>query len=215
MRIKVCGIRNLSDALTCIAAGVDALGFLVGITHVAEDKIDPTEARKLIAQLPPFVNTVAVTHLTNPYEIREIVLTTGTDTVQLHADILPEHIAVLRQLLPQHKLIKCVHISGKEAIEAAKLWEPLVDALLLDSRTKERLGGTGLVHDWRISREIVEQSKKPVILAGGLTPENVADAIAVVRPYAVDANSGLEDSVGQKDAAKVRAFVTRSRSVGL
>jgi phosphoribosylanthranilate isomerase len=214
MRIKVCGIRNLSDALTCIAAGVDALGFLVGITHVAEDKIDPVEARKLIAQLPPFVNTVAVTHLTNPYEICEIVLTTGADTVQLHADIFPENITVLRQLLPRHKLIKCVHVSGREAIETAKLWEPLVDALLLDSRTKERLGGTGLVHDWRISREIVEQSKKPVILAGGLTPENVADAITVVRPYAVDANSGLEDSIGQKDETKVRAFVTRARSVG-
>lgn len=215
MRIKVCGIRDLSDALTCIAAGVDALGFLVGITHVAEDKIDPVKARKLIAQLPPFVNTVAVTHLTDPHEIREIVLATGADTVQLHADILLENITVLRQLLPQHKLIKCVHVSGREATETAKLWEPLVDALLLDSRTKERLGGTGLVHDWKISREIVEQSKKPVILAGGLTPENVADAIIVVRPYAVDANSGLEDSMGQKDETKVRAFVTRARSVGL
>jgi phosphoribosylanthranilate isomerase len=119
----------------------------------------------------------------------------------------------LRALVPGVTLIKAVHVTGEDALGSALAYAPDADALVLDSRTADRLGGTGLTHDWSVSARIVAAvAPLPVYLAGGLTPENVAEAVARVRPAGVDVNSGVEDADGRKDAAKMRAFVDRARA---
>lgn len=211
MRTKVCGIRNYEDAMTAVRAGADALGFLVGITHLAEDKISAEDAAQVIKRLPPFVSTVMVTHLTDKDEIVRIARMLGVNTVQIHDYIPPEDVAYVREKLPACRIIKAVHIASEEAALAmAHSFETVCDALLLDSRTKDRLGGTGIVCDWDVSRKVVQASAVPVILAGGLNHENVYDAVLKVRPYGVDANSGLETADGWKDPGKIRSYVANA-----
>jgi len=210
MRTKVCGIRNMDDAQTAIRAGAHALGFLVGITHVAEDKISAEDAKAIIAQLPPFVSSVLVTHLTDKDEIIALATRLGVSTVQIHDYISPADVAYVRKALPFCKIIKAIHIIDREeALQMMHDFESVADALLLDSRTKDRLGGTGMVHDWNISALIVEQSRVPVILAGGLTDENVYDAVMRVRPFGVDVNSGVERN-GWKAEDKVKKYVSEA-----
>lgn len=207
MRAKVCGIRNLEDAMTAISAGANALGFLVGITHLAEDKISKEEARDIILKLPPFVSRVLVTHLTERNEIIELATYLNVDTIQIHDYISPADMDYIKVRLPYCKLIKAIHVIEKE--EAYRLLDDFVDhcdAILLDSRTRDRLGGTGLTHDWEISREIVKRSKLPVILAGGLNDKNTYEAVKKVRPYAIDANSGLEEN-GYKSYHKIKSYI--------
>ncbi len=212
MRTKICGIRNMSDAQTAIRAGANAVGFLVGITHLAEDKISKEDAREIISMLPPFVSTVMVTHLTDKKEIVELAKYLGVNTVQIHDYIPPVDVLFVKENLPFCKIIKAIHIIDKEsALEMVKDFECVCDALLLDSRTKDRLGGTGITHDWNISQEIVAKSKVPVILAGGLTDNNVYEAVKKVKPFGVDVNSGVEND-GWKSYEKVFKFVNDSET---
>jgi phosphoribosylanthranilate isomerase len=119
----------------------------------------------------------------------------------------------LRALAPDMRLLKAVHVTGDDAIGRALDSAADADALVLDTRTADRLGGTGRTHDWSVSARIVDTvAPLPVYLAGGLRPENVAQAVARVRPAGVDVNSGVEDAKGRKDAAKMRAFVDRARA---
>lgn len=211
MRTKICGIRNYEDAMVAIKAGANAVGFLVGITHVAEDKIDKEEAFGIIRRLPPFVSTVLVTHLTDRSEIVELAKYLTVTTIQIHDYISPEDVQYVREKIPYCKIIKAVHVLDEiEALGMVRSFQQCCDALLLDSRTKERLGGTGLTHDWNISRKIVLESNIPVILAGGLTAENTYDAVKKVHPYGVDVNSGVETD-GFKSYEKVRAFIYNAK----
>lgn len=212
MKAKICGINTWENAKIALDCGADALGFLVGITHLAEDKINVEDAKVIIDKLPPFVSTVAVTHLQDTDKIIEMCKFLGVSTLQIHDYISPEEVAACKRNLPGVKIIKAVHvIDGNKAgtIAMAHLFEAVADALLLDSRTAERLGGTGITHDWNISWEIVCEMNIPVILAGGLTDKNVFDAVTKVRPYAVDVNSGVETN-GNKDAEKVRQFISNA-----
>ena len=119
----------------------------------------------------------------------------------------------LRALAPGMRLLKAVHVTGEDALGRALSYAGAADALVLDSRTADRLGGTGLTHDWSVSARIVEAvTPLPVYLAGGLRPENVGEAVARVRPAGVDVNSGVEDASGRKDAQKMREFVARARA---
>lgn len=211
--IKVCGIQTLEDALLCLDAGANTLGFLVGLTHLAEDKICSEQAGPIIAQIKDRARTVMVTHLTDPDEVTKIAKKIGVSTIQIHDDMPVEAIKILRETLPGLTLIKAVHVIGNDALQKARLFEDSVDFILLDSRTKDRLGGTGVTHDWNISRQIVLQSKLPVILAGGLNPSNIDAAIESVKPAGIDANSGLENREGRKDFQKVAAFVKAGLNV--
>jgi phosphoribosylanthranilate isomerase len=214
MRAKICGISSAEDISVALKAGADALGFLVGITHLAEDKISNEDAKILIQKLPPFVSTVAVTHLTNVKEIVELVKYLGVTTVQIHDYIAPVEVKQVRDMLPGIKIIKAVHITAEDSIAVANSFVPFVDALLLDSRTKDRLGGTGMTHDWNISAKIVQEVKKPVILAGGLTADNVYDAVKKVKPFGVDVNSGVETG-NRKDFIKVSKFISDANKADL
>ncbi|MCL2466578.1 MAG: phosphoribosylanthranilate isomerase [Micrococcales bacterium] len=211
MRVKICGIRNSEDAGIALRAGADAVGFLVGMTHLAEDKVDPDCARSIIGSLPPFVSRVLVTHLTDESEIVDLAASLRVDTVQIHDYVPPESVARIRTCLPACKVIKAVHVvTEAETLQMMRDFEPVSDALLLDSRTVDRLGGTGLVHDWTISAQVVRLAQVPVILAGGLTDQNVYDAVAQTRPFGVDVNSGVEVD-GWKDFDKVQTFVSEAR----
>lgn len=218
MFIKVCGIRSGAEARAALEAGATALGFLLGLTHLAEDAIGAEEARAIIRALPDGVETVLVTHLLEPERIASLAEATGARAIQVHDALPPAGMARLRALAPGRRLIKAVHVSARpgeadQALDQARAWAPAADALLLDSRTADRLGGTGLVHDWSVSRRIVEAvAPRPVYLAGGLRPENVAAAIAAVGPAGVDVNSGVEDALGAKDPARMRAFAAAARA---
>lgn len=211
MRAKICGIRNEQDARTVIQAGADAVGFLVGITHLAEDQISKQSAKEIIAGLPPFVSSVLVTHLTDASEIVRLASYLRVNTVQIHDYIPASAVDAVRRQLPCCKIIKAIHVLEEaEALALLHEFENHCDAILLDSRTKERLGGTGKTHDWHISAKIVARSKIPVVLAGGLHPDNVYDAVRTVNPYAVDVNSGVELK-GYKSYEKIRRFIDEAR----
>ncbi|NLA38422.1 MAG: phosphoribosylanthranilate isomerase [Methanomicrobiales archaeon] len=210
MRIKFCGTTSLADMQCGIDAGCDALGFIMGVTHQSSDFVTPEDAARLIRNLPPFIEPVAVTHLRDTEDLIRLVQDSHCTTLQIQDTIEPAEIDHIRDALPHAKIIKAIHVTDESAIEAGKLYEPHADALLLDSRTPEKIGGTGIPHDWRISAKIVANSVIPVILAGGLTPENVCEAIQQVRPYGVDVHTGAKKG-GIRDPEKTLAFAREAR----
>ncbi len=214
MRIKICGVTSSKDLKIAVDAGADAVGFLVGQLHASPDFILPSTAARLAKELPPFVAPVIVTHLVDTESIIEMLRKTAISTVQLHGGSTAEDVKKIRNAVPPTcKIILAVHMmAGKKIDPDFHLYTPYVDAFLLDSfnKTGGQVGGTGRVHDWDRSAEIVRESKLPVILAGGLTPENVADAIRKVKPYGVDANSGLKEKDGSRSPELCKAFVANA-----
>lgn len=204
--IKVCGIQTIAEALGAIDAGANTLGLLIGLTHRAEDGISAARGKTIVEAVPDHIRTVMVTHLLDASQIAEIARSVGVRAIQIHDDLPVAGVIELRRLLPHVELIKAIHVTGEEALQKAQAYANYVDLLLLDSRTKDRLGGTGQTHDWNLSRKIVRAVSIPVILAGGLKPENVAAAIGQVRPAGIDANSGLEHPDGTKDFDKISLF---------
>lgn len=217
VRVKVCGVRSKSDALMVASLGADAVGFIHGIEYRSEDEVPLELIREAVTILPPFVSPVLVTHVTEPESIAELVRETQVSAVQVHNYVSPEDVISLSSMIPGVKIIKAVHVTGDEALEVALEYEKtgVVDSILLDTRTEDRIGGTGKTHDWSVSRRIVGSLKIPVILAGGLNPENVREAVEFVRPYGVDANSGTKGKDGFKDPEKVRGFVFNAKNCGM
>ena len=207
VRFKICGIVSKQDALLGVSHGADALGFLVGLDYQSNDEVTRETAADIIAVVPPFVSTVLVTHRVDMPWIVETACIVRCSTIQLHGQFPLEQIPLLRAQLPHVKISRVAHVESERAIQLATHVAEWADAVHLDTRTATRLGGTGLIHDWRISARIVQQVNAPVILAGGLTPVNVGRAIEVVRPYAVDVNSGVDAGDGPaKSPEKLRAF---------
>jgi len=206
MKCKICGTGSFADLRCAVDAGADAVGFLMGITHVTQDAVTPEEAAAMIRTLPPFIEPVAVTHLQDAPSIIDMTQQSGCTTLQIQNTISPNDIAMIRNALPYIRILKAVHVMDMSAIETAKEVAAYADAIILDTRTPDRLGGTGLTHDWSISAKIVASAEIPVILAGGLTPENVTAAIRQVRPYAVDVHTGVKKN-NIRDALKTKAFV--------
>ncbi|HET7284784.1 MAG TPA: phosphoribosylanthranilate isomerase [Nitrososphaeraceae archaeon] len=223
MKVKICGITNLEDAMQAISFGADALGFQVGMQHKTEDELSPEEAKSIVASLPPFVSYVMVTHLQDAKTIISLLESIQkTTTVQLHDDdICLKEISAIRKKIPSVRIIKAIHVVVEDGSEAPlqKLhnYDGIADALILDSVNlkEDRIGGTGMTHDWTLSKKMVDNSHLPVILAGGLTPDNVQYAIRSVGPYAVDVNSGVKISrtSRRKDPVKVRNFIYRAKNV--
>lgn len=217
MKVKICGIKTTRELDMCVRAGADAVGFICGTTHRSEDEISPDMVRVLARRLPPFMDSVLVTHLTSASEILVLVGKTRTTALQLQGDIPPHELEVIRRTFPYLKIIKAIHIQkgrSKEAMRLVKKYEDAVDAFLLDTKTHDRLGGTGKVHDWDTSAKVARATSRPVILAGGLDPANVCRAVIKVKPYGVDANSRLKGRDGYKDEGRVRRFVYRAKRCG-
>ena len=187
------------------------MGCLVELDYDAPDRVDVSAARAIFAAIPPFVARVLVTHRTGLADVIALMRESGATAVQLHGEFPTVAIPALREALPYATIVKCVHVTGEESIATALAAARAADAVLLDTKARGLIGGTGVAHDWSISARIAAEARS-VILAGGLTPENVAEAIARVRPYAVDVNSGTRGVDGFKDPAKLRAFVAAAKA---
>ena len=212
VRIQIAGISSLEDALAVERAGADAIGFTIGLPRGPHNGLDEWRARDIIRALPPFIVPTLITYHDLAVEVIALCRTMGVQTVQLHGGAEPGQIERMRESVPG---LKVIHVTGPEVIDCAAEVEPLCDAIILDSRDAKsgKTGATGLTHDWSVSAEIARKSSRPVILAGGLTPENVAEAIEIVRPWAVDVHTGVERRDGTTDHDRVRAFVKAVRSV--
>lgn len=210
-RIKICGHRSSEEAKVSVSNGADAIGLIVGTRFFSEDEVTPAAAMAIFSSLPPFVSSVMVTHLQAADEILDTYSKVLSSTIQLHNDVSTSTIKSLRRILPSIKLIKAIHVIDSSSISQALEFSAHVDAILLDSRCEGRIGGTGIIHDWSISRRIVNLCKIPVILAGGLNPDNVMQAISEVNPFGVDVNSGVDLLNGDKCPTKIADFIHKVR----
>ena len=199
--VKVCGITTLPDALAAIEAGADALGF--NFYRPSPRYIAPPDARKIIDQLPAPVLKVGVFVNEGLHSVMSIVAEARLSAVQLHGDESPEY---CRELAETY-VIKAFGAGDNLNLEAYD-----VEAIMLDTKDDLLHGGTGRTFDWSIAQR-TNKSVPKLFLAGGLSPENVGEAITTVRPYAVDACSSLEERLGKKNHERVRAFVKAVRSV--
>jgi phosphoribosylanthranilate isomerase len=200
LRVKICGITNIEDARYASACGADALGF---VFYPGSPRfIDPDLARRIIAELPPLVTVVGLFVNEAPARIRELVDLCGLDTVQLHGDEKPEYCNY-----PPCRVIKALRL--KNQMPEGLFASYPVSALLLDAYVPEQFGGTGQRCDWQQAATVAAQHR--VILAGGLNPENVAEAVRQVRPYGVDVSSGVEKKPGKKDPDKVARFIRMAK----
>lgn len=214
VRVKICGITRREDLDGAAAAGADAVGFVVG-TAASPRNISLEKAENLIRQVPPFVKSVLVTVPTSVGELAETYEKLNPDIIQLHGGNLLAAASV-RLRFPNTPLIKAINANSHSALDEASSALKIFDAVLIDSFVKGKYGGTGIVHDWELSSRIKQAVyPKPLILAGGLNPENVAEAVRVVRPYAVDVSSGVELRPGIKDYQKMVDFVKNTKDVRL
>ena len=205
-RIKICGITNLDDGLEAIAAGVDALGFV--FVPNTPRYITPSQAKLVIKQLPPFITNVGLFVDSEIDEIEDIVNHCKLDAVQLHGNESPE---MCSQISLQTKVIKSFHVKKELQVLRNEIANYRVAAYLLDTFIKGKAGGTGQTFDWRIAEGLSQR----IILAGGLTPDNIGTAIAQLQPYGVDVSSGVEKSPGKKDTNKIYSFVRQVRKANL
>ena len=201
-KIKICGFTNADNAREAAFAGVDAIGLV--FYEKSPRNVDINSAREIIAALPPFVNRVGLFVNANPSFIDEVLCEVPLDTLQFHGD---EGVIDCTQY--QMPFIKSVRVSLDTNIAQIADDFSQASALLLDSYNSHTYGGTGEVFDWSLACVEIEL---PVILAGGLNSDNVAEAIKQVRPYAVDASSGVESEPGVKDVDKIRAFIRQIHS---
>ena len=204
--VKICGITNLNDALAAITAGADALGF--NFYKPSPRYITPQTAHEIMEQLPASVLTVGVfVNEDSPQAVMNIATEAEIKALQLHGDESPDY---CRELAAKTSVIKTLAVSDNFDPKLAQAYQ--VDAIMLDTRDNRLRGGTGRVFDWSIAQQVSRLVPK-LYLAGGLSPENVEEAINRVHPYAVDACSGLEDRPGTKNHERLRAFIDTVRSV--
>lgn len=199
-RVKICGITALEDARQAIECDADALGFV--FYSPSPRCIEPALAREIIRELPPFVTTVGLFVNEDRRRIHEIVGHCRLDAVQLHGDESPDDCTDLPV-----KAVKALRVRDSGSIDRHEAFA--VTALLLDAYVPGRYGGTGQAFDWGLASDVAVC--RNVILAGGLVPENVAEAVERVRPYAVDVSSGVEIEPGRKDPERVEAFIRNAK----
>jgi phosphoribosylanthranilate isomerase len=213
--IKFCGTTNLEDARAAAAVGADAVGFLFA---PSPRRIDPEAARAIIAQLPPGLEKVGVFVNQTVEHLREVAVYAGLTAMQLHGDESPEFARNLRQSAPGLRIFKAVAVApGVEGVLRRFAGSAAVDAVLLDSAPRPgdpSRGGTGRSFDWSRAVVFVPGLTQRVILAGGLSPENVGVALRKLRPWGVDVCTGVESEPGRKDHDKLRAFVAAVRTAG-
>lgn len=202
VKVKICGITNLEDAMASAEYGADAIGFI--FYENSSRYITPADAIPIIKKLPPFITTVGV-FVNEPVDkVKQIKALTGIDIIQLHGDETPDMCGTIG-----NNVIKAFRVSGQESGVRGQLSKYKVSAYLLDTHREGLPGGTGETFNWDIAIEAKKYGR--IILAGGLTPDNVAEAVKKVRPYAVDVASGVEKRPGKKDLNKVKKFIERAK----
>ncbi len=201
MKIKICGITNLEDALAAVDFGVDALGFV--FYNRSPRCITPEKAREITCKLPPYVSTVGVFVNEKPAKIKKIMETANLKILQLHGDEPPVE---CDQWVPTIKAFRVKEFTDLNPLEEYKN----VSAYLLDTFSPSNFGGTGQIFNWDIALEAKKFGR--IVLSGGLTPKNVEMAVKWVKPYAVDVSSGVELEKGIKDHQKMKDFIDSARA---
>jgi phosphoribosylanthranilate isomerase len=202
VKVKICGVTNVRDARAAARLGADALGF--NFWPASPRYIEPARARAIVAALPPFVTAVGVFVNEPAAKVLEICRQVGLSAVQLHGDERPAMVASL------HGLVRIKAFPIRDEQDLRRLARYSVEAYLLDAYAQGSPGGTGKTFNWDIARQA--QAAGPVILAGGLTPGNVAEAVAAAKPYAVDVASGVESEPGVKDRDLMAAFILNAKA---
>ncbi len=206
VRVKICGITNLSDALICAESGADAVGFI--LYPKSKRFVKAKEVRRITQNLPPFIFKVGVFVNEDPHAVLEILSYGNLDFAQLHGDESPEEC----DSRGRERVIKVFRLKSTDEVEKIEPYVGKIRALLLDTYSESSYGGTGKTFNWEIARAVKERFPQiPLILSGGLNPENVRDAIKEVNPYAVDVSSGVERAPGIKDREKVELFIRRTK----
>lgn len=208
LRVKICCIANEREAADAVSLGASAIG-LVGQMPSGPGPISDKEIYRIAQTVPPPIATFLLTSEKTPQAIVDHHHRTRTNTIQIVDELAERDYTSLRDALPNVKLVQVIHVVGEESVDEACELAEHVDAILLDSGNPKleikELGGTGRRHDWKLSRRIVESCGKPVFLAGGLTADNVAEAIDVVQPFGLDVCSGVR-TAGKLDLKKLERF---------
>ncbi|MDH5429366.1 MAG: phosphoribosylanthranilate isomerase [Nitrospirota bacterium] len=204
IKIKICGITNAEDAQVAVEAGADALGFV--FYPKSPRCIEHAVAKRIIAQLPPFVLSVGVFVNQDQETIRNIYNECGLAFAQLHGDETPTFCETLSR-----PVLRALRLQDRGSLLALAEYKGRIGmrGFVVDAFSSDAYGGTGQTVDWTLAREVAKNA--PILLAGGLTPKNVQEAIQQVQPYGVDVSSGVEERPGKKDHEKVRAFVQAVR----
>jgi phosphoribosylanthranilate isomerase len=203
VQVKICGITNIEDAVAAVKAGADALGFI--FFRGSSRFVEPASAREIIRHVPKTVLKVGVFVNEAADQVRKIAEEAGLTAIQLHGNETPEYCESVAS-----RVIKAFRIQGENSL--AELSAYRASAFLLDSYVPGQPGGTGEAFNWDLAVK-AKDFGHPIILAGGLTPENVADAVAKVRPEMVDVSSGVEFAPGRKDHQKVGEFIRRAKAI--
>ncbi|MBX0294839.1 phosphoribosylanthranilate isomerase [Haloarcula nitratireducens] len=201
-RVKICGVTAPEDRDAVVAVGADAVGVIHGVPVETPREVDADTAASLVDGVPPFVSGVLVTMPTAVEEAVDRIEAVSPDVVQVHGGLAPAELGALTERVTQ-RVVAAVDPESDDLADYAAH----ADALLVDSVDADGAGGTGETHDWERTRDLVASLDVPVILAGGLTPGNVAEAVSTVRPFAVDVASGVESDGGTKDHDAVERFV--------
>lgn len=201
VKVKICGITCLEDALTAVKAGADALGFV--FYSASPRHVLPEQAAEIIHHLPPFVQTVGLFVNADLATVNATADQCGLDIVQLHGEESPAYCASV-----QRRVLKAFRVKDISTLDALQHYP--VAGYLLDAWSPTAPGGTGQTFNWEIAAEAVKSGHR-IILAGGLTPENIAECIRQVHPYGVDVSSGVESAPGHKETAKVTRFINQAR----
>jgi phosphoribosylanthranilate isomerase len=205
VKVKICGITNWSDALGAVEAGADFLGF--NFYRASSRYISPAAARRIVQRLPEKVASVGVFVNEPEREMLTIARRVGLDYVQLHGDETADVVSRMRRSV---RVIKAVRV--RESFRVAQLANfKRASSILLDGFDSRLRGGTGKSFNWKLARSVGR--KRQIFLAGGLTPENAAEAVSAARPFAIDVCSGVESRPGKKDLARMRALVAAVRPV--
>ena len=214
VKVKICGLTREEDVEAAIDAGADSLGFVVGVPSSLRN-ITLSRAKELSSKIPENVNSVAVTVFKDLDELKRIYRELDTDFVQLHGSLYP-FLESIVMLSFGRRIIRVVNAKAANALDLAGEYSRIFNAVLLDTAGVGGVGGTGVTHDWELSSRIRDAIQPfPLILAGGLTCENVGEAVRKVRPYGVDVSSGVEKSPGVKDHEKMFEFIRRVNEVVL
>ena len=202
VKVKICGITSAADALAAVEAGADALGFM--FYESSPRFVTVKQSSEIIRELPPLVAKVGVFVDPAEEEVRRAIAETGIDTLQFHGEEPPEFCRRFGL-----KIIKAFRVRDAGSLTATHAY--VTEAWLLDSFVAGQHGGTGAQFNWDLAAEAARRHRR-VILAGGLSPANAAEAVRKVRPFGLDVSSGVESAPGKKDAAKVRAFIAAAKS---
>ena len=201
VRVKICGITNLEDALTAVEAGADALGFV--FFQGSPRFVSPEQAAEIICHLPPFVQTVGLFVNEDLEMVNAVADQCGLDVIQLHGEETLGYCKTIRR-----RVIKAFRVKDISTLDVMVQYQ--VSGYLLDAWSPAARGGTGQTFNWEIAAEATKRGLR-IALAGGLTPDNVAEAVTTVKPYAVDVSSGVESSPGHKDSDKIIKFIIHAR----